>query len=515
FAAVTGTNLIESRRSCDGLDCDVSPSNQVSWTVNPNPTITSVNQPMVVCDAGPATIDVTGLPTSGNYDIEYSIGATTGLMANVSPNGSGEASFMTPALVLGDNGATLTVTKVTNTTTNCMLVPVGVSTTLSVVLSPDVLITADPSAATCVTGIAGIVLEVTGNMLGTSQNVTWSVAGGAATGTFTVNNSPALTTTFIVNPLFVADPSGTDVDVTVVYTRLDGCQDTEIITITIYPPVEANAYVNVGGMPTTGEVCTGGSIEVKVDPTFGFGQGDASQYSYQWALVTPTPPPPAAPIAGAVITDDDQQIATLQPAANAQQGQVYWIECTVTDLATCEAISNTVIITVVGPKEATISPAPGAPLYACSGDDIAGQFLIDVVDGMPNYTVTLRERNIGLLIDNNHTVTVNNLDQIVGGTVIFNNNTPNPIPLTYTIVSVFDADGCELVFPGGISGSVIVTWDPEPVKMTNVPNDPICSGDNAVIDVTTTVAGNTRFNWTASYGAVTGGANMATSVDFG
>jgi hypothetical protein len=43
-----------------------------------------------------------------------------------------------------------------------------------------------------------------------------------------------------------------------------------------------------------------------------------------------------------------------------------------------------------------------------------------------------------------------------------------------------------------------------------------CSGYNAVIDVSTSVVStSTRFNWSASYGAVTGGAGSGTSVVFG
>ena len=44
----------------------------------------------------------------------------------------------------------------------------------------------------------------------------------------------------------------------------------------------------------------------------------------------------------------------------------------------------------------------------------------------------------------------------------------------------------------------------------------ICSGDEGVVDVITTlVTAKTRFKWSASYGAVTGGAGSATSVAFG
>ncbi|MBK8706311.1 MAG: hypothetical protein IPN33_23940 [Saprospiraceae bacterium] len=55
FAAVTGTNLVESRRNCDGSGC-ISNVNQVSWSVNAEPSNPIALNDVTVC-----------LYPSGNY----------------------------------------------------------------------------------------------------------------------------------------------------------------------------------------------------------------------------------------------------------------------------------------------------------------------------------------------------------------------------------------------------------------------------------------------------------------
>jgi hypothetical protein len=66
FAAVTGTNLVESRRTSTGTGCNTSSSNQVSWTVYETPAITNVtNSSQSVQYSDPITnIVITGSPTN-------------------------------------------------------------------------------------------------------------------------------------------------------------------------------------------------------------------------------------------------------------------------------------------------------------------------------------------------------------------------------------------------------------------------------------------------------------------
>ncbi|MGE0638485.1 MAG: LamG domain-containing protein, partial [Bacteroidia bacterium] len=73
FAAVTGTNLIQIRRNCNGLGCDISPSTQYSWTV--------------VNDPSPPT--ATQSPVATNV----CVGQTLTLTSPLSSNGTGTCNF--------------------------------------------------------------------------------------------------------------------------------------------------------------------------------------------------------------------------------------------------------------------------------------------------------------------------------------------------------------------------------------------------------------------------------------
>ena len=71
FAAVTGTNLVESRRSCDGSGC-ASNVNQVSWTVNARPTAGTCNVLNDPCQTSSGQLDIQasgGLPP---YSVTWS-----------------------------------------------------------------------------------------------------------------------------------------------------------------------------------------------------------------------------------------------------------------------------------------------------------------------------------------------------------------------------------------------------------------------------------------------------------
>ncbi len=66
FAAVTGTNLIESRRTADGTGCTTSPSNQVSWAVEAQPIAPGITRNPDVNDVCEGTsLTVTTTPGSG------------------------------------------------------------------------------------------------------------------------------------------------------------------------------------------------------------------------------------------------------------------------------------------------------------------------------------------------------------------------------------------------------------------------------------------------------------------
>jgi peroxiredoxin len=145
--------------------------------------------------------------------------------------------------------------------------------------------------------------------------------------------------------------------------------------------------------------------------------------------------------------------------------------------ATC-----TQLITIDDLTPPTITLLGPATIYICYGD---------------TYT------DLGATADDNcqGDVTAN---IVVGNPVI------TSIPGTYTVTyNVSDACGNPAI---EVTRTVVVEEEPDASASPSM----ICSDANAVIDVSTTVVSTpTQFNWSASYGAVTGGAGSGTSVSFG
>ncbi len=68
FAAVTGTNRIESRRTATGINCNTSPVKSISWIVDPTVIILASDDS--ICDNGTTNISVTS-NTITTYGIRY------------------------------------------------------------------------------------------------------------------------------------------------------------------------------------------------------------------------------------------------------------------------------------------------------------------------------------------------------------------------------------------------------------------------------------------------------------
>ncbi len=129
----------------DGSGCTSQAS--VSVTVNPGGTLTSVSA-SDVCQGTSQTINVGGMPTSGTYTLTYSVsGANTITNATVvvSPNGSGNGSFVIAGAALPNNGNnTITITSIQDNATTCTTSLTGVNatfTTLNQVQTSDIIIT--------------------------------------------------------------------------------------------------------------------------------------------------------------------------------------------------------------------------------------------------------------------------------------------------------------------------------------------------------------------------------------
>lgn len=125
--------------------CFNSMTGTVNVLTNPLPILGSVSQLAIVCDGINATIRLTGLLLSSNLTIAYSINGVPQSSVAVLSNGTGEASF-DRAVTYADNGLTLEVTGITNTSLapNCVQTFVsGNSVVLSVHPRPTVSISAN------------------------------------------------------------------------------------------------------------------------------------------------------------------------------------------------------------------------------------------------------------------------------------------------------------------------------------------------------------------------------------
>jgi len=84
------------------------------------PTLTGASQSATVCAGSGAIINMTGLVASSTGNaIDYTInGVAQTQVTGISADASGNASFTTSALTFGNNGQTLQITKITNSTCN-------------------------------------------------------------------------------------------------------------------------------------------------------------------------------------------------------------------------------------------------------------------------------------------------------------------------------------------------------------------------------------------------------------
>ena len=353
------------------------------------------------------------------------------------------------------------------------------------------------ATVTCTGTDDALTLTVEGSFDSPLADVVWDV-DLPGVGTLTPDPDDITTAVFVADPAYLPAhlATGTMINISVMVTDVNGCTDFSTQQFTVYPAIVPTAVV-VGGGTT---VCTGGSVDLNISAVVGgFGEGVLTEYTYEWVIISGDP--------GATVLNDDQQTATFFPPNDADEGDMYTLHCIVTDKnggAVCSGESNQLILTVSGPTEAALAPALGTPvpIHVCSGDDVASLMVVDIIGGSANYAVELRGRNVPEAIDETFNVMVNGSD-IILDPVVFNNPKLNAVTLTYTIESVTDVNGCELAAPGGITGSVDITYDPVPNATATAQNATICSGSNAVIDVTTLVTDPIKFKWTANYSTLT------------
>jgi subtilisin-like proprotein convertase family protein len=161
--------------------CNNAPGENVTVTINPQPTLATVTMAGTACSGSGGTVNLTGLVPGATTTVFYTInGVAQTPVTGVVANGSGNASFTTAALTAANNGQLLRVTglTITSSTPNCTR-SFNILAVLSVNTQPT-LTGATQAATVCISGQATI--NLTGLVANSTNNtINYSINGVAQT----------------------------------------------------------------------------------------------------------------------------------------------------------------------------------------------------------------------------------------------------------------------------------------------------------------------------------------------
>jgi hypothetical protein len=178
FAAVAGTNLIESRRTATGTGCTTSPSNQVSWIVEAQPVAPGLTKnPNVadVCEGTTLTVTITpGSGGAGTVTDEYRFSTDNGVSWS-----AWDVAVPSFASVIGTN---LIESRRTATGSNCSTSPSNQVSWIVVAQPTAPIITKAPNVAEVCEG-TGLTVNIVGGAGGagiTADEYRYSTDNGAS-----------------------------------------------------------------------------------------------------------------------------------------------------------------------------------------------------------------------------------------------------------------------------------------------------------------------------------------------
>ncbi len=247
-------------------------------------------------------VAVRNLPApNAGADVGICLGDSTTL------NGSGGGTYAWAGNFILSGSATATPLVNPTQTTNYVLTVTDQfgcfnTDTVQVTINPTPVINAGPDAFICGTGTT---LTASGG-----QNYLWSPAAGLGSpNTASTSANPANTTTYVV-----------------VSQDVNGCESSDSVVVTVYPPLTVTASVS-------DSICPGGAAPVSATA----GGGDGGQYNYVWS--------PAAGLA-----NPNSQMTSATPVATT----TYVV--TVSDQCGSPVVTDTVIITVLPAPVITVTP---------------------------------------------------------------------------------------------------------------------------------------------------------------
>ena len=466
FAAVVGTNLVESRRLSTGLHC-VSNVNQLSWTVVPQPVapgITKVPNLAQVCEGVTLTVSTTpGSGGTGTVADEYRYSTDNGITWSVW--GTSVPSF---AAVIGTNRIE---SRRTATGTGCNTSP-----------SNSVSWTVNANPTPVISGLNNVCANVAGVLYSTpiagGRTYVWTVSGGSITAGPGTNQ---ITVTW-----GVAGSGWVRLTETIVAS---GCAITTAdYDVTINPGAPATAPVFGTGAT---EICREGTLNINVSDV-----ATAAEYvwDYSWVGVA------GSEDASTVLSQASISLAGLIPgtytvsvAAKNGCGRGPWMPVhtfDINDIPDLELLSNTVCSD--GASGIILSITNFNATY-CSGI---------------TYNITsINNGGLSIFAGAPSTGTGFAANEIANDAWI--NTTGNDVNVVYTVVPV-SSQGCS-----GAPETVTLTVKPKPVVTTGL-TEVICNGGTSNRSITTTntpaLAGVT-YTWLAP--VMTGGMTGGTARSIG
>ncbi len=161
-------------------NCTASFTQDVTLSVNPNPTLTGASQAAAVCAGSGATINLTGLRANSTSTINYTInGVAQTPVTGVVANGAGAASFATPNLTAANNGQTLQITSITTTSAapNCTA---SFTQNVTLTVRPNPTLTGASQASAVCDGSAATI-NLTGLLANSTSTINYTINGAAQT----------------------------------------------------------------------------------------------------------------------------------------------------------------------------------------------------------------------------------------------------------------------------------------------------------------------------------------------
>ena len=431
-ASVTVSPAVTTTYTVTGTDANGCENTaQITITVNPLPTVSATASPAAVCPGGASTLSGSGAAT-----YVWNPGNLSGASVSVTP------SATTTYTVTGTDANGCVNTDVVTVTVNTL---------------PTVDATATP--LTICTG-ASSTLAATG-----AATYTWmpgSLSGAS------VSVTPATTTTYTV--------TGTDAN---------GCQNTDVVTVTVNP------LPTITASTTNAAICVGSSTTLNA----------TGGVSYTWMPGSLT----GASVSVSPITSTTYTV-TGTDANGCQSTDLVTI--TVNPLPTVSATASSAAICVGGSSTLT---ATGASTYTWMPGSLSGASVIVSPVATTTYTVTGTDAN-GCVNTGLVTVTVNTLPTVSASA--------SPATICVGASSTLTASGATTYtwMPGSLSGAsvsvtpattttytltgtdangcvntdvVTVTVNPLPTITASATNAAICTGSSTTLSAT----GGVSYTW--------------------